>query len=189
VKLVNSTAKKADWLVGQARLSDADGMRIYEGLFVGAVANFEALVEDVFIAYLLDDGPRRRVRPRAKCRNTTDARSIVLGERDYVRWLPYSFSRKRAVAFLSEGRPFSKLSHQDEEFLGQCLTVRNAIAHRSETAVRKFRALMQGRLGLGPQEATPGSHLRSVFRVGPRQRRLENYLAEMARIARFLCLP
>jgi hypothetical protein len=111
----------------------------------------------------------------------------MLGGRAFVDWLPYNFTDKRAAAFFRGGYPFSNLVKADSKLLDRIILVRNAVAHQSRAARRRFEEEVIGTAPVLPIERTPGGYLRTVFRVAPDQTRYEDIANTCAMLARKLC--
>jgi hypothetical protein len=64
-------------------------------------------------------------------------------ETEYLTWLPPSVIFARAEKFFRFGRPFSRLAYRPQAVRGlqQLTIVRNAVAHPSQTAQRKFEQM------------------------------------------------
>ena len=115
------------------------------------------------------------------------ARDVVTGGKAYLSWFPYDWTEKRAQAFFSGGRPFTLLNAADKVFLQDLVTIRNAVAHQSSHALRKFEKRLISGTPLLPRERTPVGYLRSILRAAPVQTRYEQIAAECARVAYTLC--
>jgi hypothetical protein len=74
-----------------------------------------------------------------------------------------------AKRFLNDGKPFSEVDQTDRNILAQAVLVRNAIAHRSDAALLKFRKDVTGVGILPPQRQFPGTYLRRPYRAHPIQ--------------------
>jgi hypothetical protein len=111
----------------------------------------------------------------------------MLGGRAYVDWLPYHHTEKRAEAFFRSGLPFCSLEKNDKKQLEQIIVIRNAVAHQSRAALRKFENEVIGPAPLLPKERTPAGYLRSVFRTAPAQTRYEDIASTCALLARKVC--
>src|SRR5579859_135638 len=160
----------------------------YEGIFLRTVTSFEGLIEELFVGLLtgaITSG--RGVHPRVTFRSTAVARDVMLGGKAYVDWLPYHHTDNRACAFFRAGRPFSILNRTERKSLERMFIIRNAVAHQSRAARRKFEDEVIGAAPLLPSERTPAGFLRSVFRALPPQTQYEDIAATCALLARKLC--
>jgi hypothetical protein len=114
------------------------------------------------------------------------ARRIVTAGRKYVDWLPFDrHTEPRASAFLSGGRPFSKLENSDRRALDQLDVIRNALAHESSHSLRQFRRLYTEGKALPVDQLTPSGYLRGQHSIGTT--RFTNTLNEVAGIFGRLC--
>ena len=171
-------------LTAADHIARRDIEQVYAGLFIGAVTSFERFLEDLFLGLLVRSLiPGAGVRPRADFHSYRVARDIILGNRSYVDWLPYQWTEDRANAFFTRGRPFSGLTTQQRNSLKHCVTLRNALAHRSDHARQQFERELLGGAPLPLNERTPAGFLRSVFRVNPTQTRFQNLTSELHTIA------
>jgi hypothetical protein len=96
-------------------------------------------------------------------------------------------THKRALLYLKDGKPFSDIQKPERETMERITIIRNAIAHQSDHAIKKFNDKIVGTLPLLPQEKKPAGFLRSIFRAAPRQTRFEFYVTELGRIATSIC--
>lgn len=103
----------------------------------------------------------------------------------YLKWIPFSYTEKRAKIYLNGGRPFSELNRGDRSIIKTVTIIRNAIAHKGPHAVREFKSNVIGSTVLLRSEKRPAGFLRS--QVNPNRRRFEVYVIQLARIASELC--
>lgn len=165
-----------------------DASLFYEGIFLRTVTTFEGLLEDLFVGLLTGSViPGRNVRPRVTFKSHSVARKVVLGGRPYVDWLPYDHTEKRAEAFFRSGLPFCNLDKNDKKELGRIILIRNAVAHQSRAAIRRFESEVIGATPLLHTERTPAGYLRSIFRTAPTQTRYEEIANTCAMLARKVC--
>ena len=145
-------------------------------------------MEDLFVGLLAGGiNPGRNVQPRVTFNSHAVARGVMLGGRAYADWLPYNHTEKRADAFFRGGRPFSNLDRADKRALERVILIRNAVAHQSRAARKKFLEDVVGTTPLLANERTPAGYLRSVFRLTPAQTRYEEIASTCAMLARKLC--
>jgi hypothetical protein len=171
-----------------------DVQAVYEALFLRAVTSFEVFLEDQFIAIMSGHATyahRRRVSARMTAISRQALMDILLrGERggeQYMTWLPFSQTERRANTYLKDGKPFSELTDGDKSMIRTIATIRNAIAHRSAHATNEFRRTVIGSRSLLPSEKSPAGFLRSQARAAPIRNRFEVYVSELARMATALC--
>jgi hypothetical protein len=181
--------RKLEHLLDCGRVGRSDVALFYEGIFLRTVTSFEGLIEDLFVG-LLARGitPGANVYPRVRFRSHAVARDVMLGGRPYVDWLPYDCTEKWAKAFFRGGYPFCNLDKDDKSQLGRILLIRNAVAHQSRSARRKFDQGIISAAPLLPVERTPAGYLRSIFRVAPAQTRYEEIANTCTMLARKLCV-
>ncbi len=104
------------------------------------------------------------------------AHAVIRGGRKYADWLPLEKTKERAPVFLSRGRPFDRLRDVDIQVFQRMQIIRNAVAHRSHHAKRRFkRALIDGQ-GIPPTQQNPAGYLRGPHATG--QSRLSYLMAQ-----------
>jgi hypothetical protein len=81
--------------------------------------------------------------------------------------MPYKDCIEVATRFLNEAHPFSDVEEADKNILAQAVMVRNAIAHRSDVALTRFRQIVNGVPSLPRNRQYPGPYLRRSFRAHP----------------------
>ena len=158
-----------------------------EGLFIGAIVEFESFLELLFMGVVLRKTlyPGGTVTPRIDVRSQGVLEEVLLDGRRYVDWFPYSLTETRAKSYLRGGRPFSSLSISQKQSLERWLWIRNAVAHSGRHAQQVFEKNVIGTTPLPPRERTPAGFLRSEIRSGVT--RFEHTLDEMRGIAATLC--
>jgi len=192
LRALDATRRRVEQLFANGSVSRRDVERVYEALFLNAVALFEDFLETLFVGLLVDQqgltSGHADVNPRATVRSYVVARELVMGGRKYLNWLPYSETKDRARVFFTGGRPFMSLSQDLEEHLSTCCYIRNAIAHRSQHATDMFLEKVVGSKALAPRERKPAGYLRSIHIALPPPpfSRYEHHVGEVLRAARFL---
>lgn len=187
---LDQTRRKVESLFGGGALVRRDIQQVYAGLYLDAVTSFENLIEKLFIGLLAGNvtSTNAAVVPRVTFGSSIVTREIVFGGRNYVDWLPFDFTEKRAKAFFRNGMPFTSLVKSDKGEIDRFLAVRNAIAHRSTHSQHVFEQKVVGSTPTTQREKTPAGYLRSVFRVSPTQTRYESLVGDMATVAQKLCI-
>lgn len=166
-------------------ITQLDLNRVYAMATMEFVTYLERSLERLFTGIVMGRYVGAGCRPLVSIQSEVVARATFRGERRYVDWLPYRITRKRAAAFLSGGRPFDRVSSRDEKFLDHLLVVRNAIAHDSGHAHRRFRAEFTIGLALPPAQQRLAGYLQGQHAVG--QSRLQYLIAEGSRVVGDLC--
>lgn len=189
---LDHTRRNMEQLFSQGLLSRHDIESVYEGLFIRSVIAFEEFLDKLFIGIMLQKYAYQRnsgsqVLPRVRIASPLVLREILLNGRDYLDWLPYGKTEERAGIYLRGGRPFSELSTHDKDILKRVLFLRNAIAHSSSHAQRRFVAIVINTTPVISRERTPAGFLRSTIRINPVTTRFEVYLSDLGRMARTLC--
>lgn len=167
-------------------LRRADVHRAYAGAFVYFHLHLETAIDDLFMGYLMNrlDLTRGKVRPLVAIKSEMVARRVVRGERRFVDWLPYHYTRERAKMFLSGGGPFERLSGSQEAPLERVRVIRNAIAHASGHAQSQFEKTCLSGLALPPEQRRPAGFLRGQHAVG--QSRFDYHVAQAVSVMRHL---
>ncbi len=166
-----------------------DVQSVYEALFLRAVTSFEVFLEEQFVAIMRGRTAYdpRRVAVRMTTTSTQALMDILLRGDQYMTWLPFGQTERRASIYLKDGKPFSELTNSDKSMIRTITTIRNAIAHRSTHATDEFKKTVVGSRNLLPSEKSPAGFLRSQARAAPIRNRFEVYVSELARIAVALC--
>lgn len=194
-KLVSSlgrldyTRKRMEVLFQSNFIVTRDVHSVYEALFLRAITSFEVFLEEQFIAIMRGratyDPGRVTVRMTATSRQAL--MDILLRGEQYMTWLPFSQTERRANIYLRGGKPFSELTDGDKSMIRTITTIRNAIAHRSTHATEEFKRTVIGSRTLRPSEKTPAGFLRAQARAAPTRNFFEVYVSELGRIASVLC--
>ncbi len=186
---MEKTRKKMESLLVKRVIVRRDIEQVYEGLYMSSITSFENWMEGLFIGLLV--GRLKHcsslVATRVSFKSDRVAREVIFSDRNYVDWLPYRYTEKRASAFFRNGLPFTCLSKSDQKKLEILSYIRNAIAHKSAYSKNKFEHEVIGTIPVTQQERTPAGYLRGIFRITPSQTRYENLINEMAFIAKKLC--
>ena len=187
LRRLERTARKIERAFDDGSLTRTDLEALYEGLFIGAIVEFERFVSDLFTGILLRKVAYsgRRVTPRVELRSGVILTPLLNAGRQYVDWLPYHETERRAKTYLRGGRPFTEVAASEKKGMERWLWTRNAIAHASQHSDRVFQANVIAGTPLPPRERTPAGFLRSEIRIGVT--RFENILDEMRGVAATLC--
>ena len=162
------TRVRIEGLHHEARITRRDIERVYEALCMKAITTFETFLEELFHQVVLGQSnhPKRWVLPRADFRSRAALNKLVLGNNDYVDWLPYKRVEERAKVFLRSGRPFTEISDGQRTQVSDWHRLRNAIAHPGDPARTVFRTKVVGQRVLLNHEKTPAGFLRSPLQPG-----------------------
>ena len=196
------TRRKVEGLFAQSLVARRDVEHVYGSIFLAIVTSFEGLIEELFLGLLTRRySAPAGVHPRVIFRSDRVAREVVFEGRNYINWFPYNETEARAERFFRGGRPFKRqptagpgrgrasrmLNDADFTSMMRVWRTRNAIAHQSAFARRKFEEDVVGTTPLRPRERTPAGFLRSIIRVAPAQTRYEQIASELAAITYKLC--
>ena len=190
---LEKTRKRMESLLLKRIVVRRDIEQVYEGLYMSSITSFENWIEDLFIGLLVGRLKHcsAAVVPRVSFKSDHVAREVIFSDRNYVDWLPYRFTQKRANAFFRNGMPFTCLNKPenkpDLKKLQILFYIRNVVAHKSAYSKKKFEDEVIGSSPVPLQEHTPAGYLRGIFRITPTQTRYENFINEMASIAKKLC--
>lgn len=186
---LEKTRKKMEFLLSQSHIVPRDIEQVYKGLFLDIATSFERLIEELFFGLLTKklSHSSSSVTPHDIFKSNYWARIIVLGNQNYLDWLPYDKTEKRAETFFKKGVPFTKLDSTDKSTLHKFYYIRNAIAHKSKYSNKKFIKEVIGSEPFIQRDKTPARFLRNIFRINPSQTRYENIVTDIVVIARKLC--
>ena len=188
LRRLQRTGTRIEQVAQGGSLVRADLEALYEGLYIGAITNFEQFVADLFSGILLGQviyASRRRVVPRVDVKSSVVLTPLLNAGRPYVDWLPYRLTEERASTYFRGGRPFADVVPVEKQRMERWLWTRNAIAHASPHSNRVFVGQVIAGTPLPPRERTPAGFLRSEIRAGVT--RFENVLDEMRGVAATLC--
>ncbi len=168
-------------------LSTRDVTRTYEGAFLSFHTNLERHIERLFLALIMARVAPSGARTKSlvKIADHRVAHEVVSGDRPYADWLPLGKTKQRASVYLSQGKPFDRLQPVDIQVFERMQIIRNAVAHQSHHAKRRFKmALIDGQ-GLPPVEQNPAGYLRGRHTAG--QSRLSYLMAQGVDTLERLC--
>jgi hypothetical protein len=186
--ILEASRAKMENLFTAGHIAQTDIEQVYAGLFLNTFSEFEALIEDLFLGLLMSKlySKTYTIIKRARITPVTLTQEIVFNGRYYLDWLPYdNFTLPRAKRYFVNGEPFKQLDEIQKKSLTDYHMIRNAIAHKSDSAQKKFQNLISG-LTLYPHEKSPSGYLRSRPR-GTGQTQYEVAVIELEVIARKLC--
>ena len=175
LKNIEKTRSKTERLYQEGNLVRRDLELVYAGLYLDAITFFENFIEDLFVRLLVGTAihPSRLVVPKITFKSPDTCRNIVYGGESYVDWFPYYLTQRRAKVFFRKGLPFTALDNSDKKNIERMLCIRNAIAHKSRHARKKFDREVTNGLLLLPHEKTPAGYLRSNYAISPPQTQYE----------------
>ena len=188
---IDSTRERMDKLYTSKHIKRIDLDSVYEALFLRAVTSFEIFLEELFISTL--EGKKQYSKKRVSLNVAFTVKSrqalidLLLQGSNYMMWLPFPNTEKRAKIYLKDGRPFSELTDGDKSLIKTITITRNAIAHKSPYALNEFQRIVIGSRSLLPGEKNPAGFLRSNTTSSPPTNIFEIYVGELGRLASFLC--
>jgi hypothetical protein len=184
-QMASSFRKEIEGLrsVGNSRVSGLDVQhRLLESVFLNGVTEFESFLERVFFAAVSRDIRPGTTSPIVGLHDPQTARGLVLRPYEsYLTWLPIAKTIERAEQYLSGGVPFDRLGSRQsvKQRLSVALAVRNAVAHKGDSARTKFRSATAGNY------TTPGEYL--AARSGTTTM-CDAFLLDFARFGYALCV-
>jgi hypothetical protein len=182
---LEATRIKLESLLLKDKVSRRDIEHIYGALFLSAVTAFEGMLEVLFMKLLTRRLKHpRRIRALVEFESDIIARRVVFGGRSYVDWLPYEQTTGRAKLFFASGRPFTHLEKPEKKSVEAWCAIRNALAHQSRFAQRRFHELIVAPRTLLPREKRPSSFLRSLHSTAPSVTQYEQIVGEMVSVAK-----
>ena len=188
-KNLEFTRNKIESLRSQKIIARRDVEEVYSALFLNLATSFEDFLENLFLGLLIENNyvtRTKKVKPKIYFKSMKIARNIVIKD-NYYNWLPYESTKKRANHFFKKGLPFTA-SSIDESMIDRMYYTRNAVAHKSLYAQKKFEEKVIGATNLLPREKRVPCYLRSSGRiVSDPQTRYENFVINILDIAKILC--
>lgn len=187
---LENTRSRIEALLVSGHISTSDVESVYSGLYLSLFTEFEGTIENLFLGLLSGKyySKTLNIQCALKIKPTRMTQDVVFGGRAYVDWVPYSeYTVPRAKRFFLNGEPFTLIDRNQRSNLDDYCTIRNAIAHKSDTAHNKFQLMIQG-LPLLPQERTPAGYLRSKPSPPSPQTQFEIASLELENIIQILCL-
>ena len=172
---------------GQVGLNDIE--QVYSGLYLDIFTEFEITIENLFLGLLSGSLYSRKnlIERKAKIQPVSMTRAIVFGDRAYLDWLPYRDKTiERAEVYFVDGKPFTLLTSTQKSNLDEYGIIRNALAHKSDSAKKRFQKLING-LSLLPREKSPTGFLRSRPYSASTQTQYEITVWELIDMIKNLC--
>ncbi len=183
LKRLRDCCARVDGLYGVGSVAVSDCELIYESAFLNAVARFEGLLND-----LLEEFVCGRASGKVGCftlvspRSRSTFRKLATGGRAYVELMPFKTCIEVSGRFLNDSKPFRDIDPGDQDLLHKAVLIRNAIAHRSDVALLKFRRDVTGVTGLPAHRRFPGPYLRRNYRAAPVQTWNDLYLDTLEKV-------
>jgi hypothetical protein len=161
-----------------SRVGVTDVELVYASSFLSICCQWEGLLESSLLEVVVGSPSAKPGRGRlATFRGRRHLRDVLLyPNKDYIGLETLKRAIGLATLFVPNGKPFSEVSEANQTYLHQAVVVRNAIAHQSDFAIKKFRASVPGVASLPTSKRTPGAFLRHEFRQDPTQTRFELYV-------------
>jgi hypothetical protein len=132
------------------------------------MARFENVLNMLLEEFVCGSASRRKGHfALVNARSRLAFRQIMNAGRPYIDLMPYKECVVVATRFLNDAHPFSDVDDSDRNILAQAVLVRNAIAHRSDAALKRFRQQVNGVPSLPRHRQYPGPYLRRFYRANP----------------------
>lgn len=159
------------------RLKVTDIEMMYCSGFLSVCSQWEALLEEILYEVVCgEESKTSRNRRHVTFKNRRYLEKMLLfPNKGYLSIPNLTRAQELAELFINEGRPISAVSENNRKLLKEATQIRNAIAHDSSFAKKKFREGVPGVSALPRQKRSPGAFLRHIFRQQPNQRRYELY--------------
>lgn len=166
---------------------------IVELAFLRSFLAWESFLEESFILHMLGKQPKKGKPPHRYVMppNRKAAFTLTAEGRGYAKWEVASEVATRATRFFRDGRPYTAPLRAAQTKLDEARTLRNAVAHRSETAQKNFETLARNELGGSlPPGMTVGGFLNMSRPASvPPQSFLEHYLDSLQLVAETIVRP
>jgi len=166
---------------------------IIELAFLRGFLAWESFLEESFILHMLGKQPRRGKPPHRYVLppNRKAAFELSADGRRYANWEVASDVAGRATRFFRDGRPYTGPLRAMQNTLDHARTLRNAVAHRSETAQKNFEGLARNELGGAlPPGLSVGGFLNTIKPASaPPESFLEYYLGTLQLTAEQIIRP
>jgi hypothetical protein len=156
--------------------------RMLESIFLNGMTEFESFLEDIFLAAVCRQIRPGKTKTRVAFPDVDTARALLLRPNDsYLAWLPIHHSLDRAGQFLHDGAPFSRIGSRSwaTDRLNVASAVRNAVAHKSSSARKRFEDATSARYD------SPGEYLAAQLGEGSV---CDGFLADFVRFGQALCV-
>lgn len=187
--ILDSTRSKMEALLAAGNIGISDIEQVYAGLYLDIFTDFEAMIEDLFIGLLSGQlySQTHTVSRNVKVKPASMAQKVLFADRTYLDWLPYNERTiPRAKLYFDNGMPFTVLNATDTSKLSEYYTIRNALAHKSNSALKKFQNIISS-FALLPHEKFPSGYLRSKPYSPSTQTQYQIAVLELEGIAKRLC--
>lgn len=156
---------------------------IVEASFLASYSAFESFVEDLFFRALLGTSGIVGVSPRVTFLSRDDAERLIVGDRDFIKWLPLKSGVEALSArVLRDGVPFERLARADSERskLEEARKLRNGVAHESGKARKDLESIVAK---MPPGHRTVAGYLNSTVQ---RAKRFEVHMDNFEAVGRCL---
>ena len=183
VRRVKGCCYRVEKLLVARRLAITDCELIYESAFLSAVARFEGLLNQLLVEFICGKASRKAGQYTLLVPRTRQAFTEILSAgRSYVDLMPYKDCVEISKRFLNDGHPFSDVDPMDRNILANIMLIRNAIAHKSNSALSGFRKDVPGVAYLPPAKQFPGAYLRVTYRAVPPETWSELYFNTLEKV-------
>lgn len=173
--------RRIEAVVLNGGITALDAEQAYRGAFLSFHSHVENTIEYLFMGLIRGRVDHRLagVRPLIHVRSDRVATKVVFEGRKYADWLPYNrHTHDRAKIYFASGKPFTLLSKEDRKALDNLTVLRNALAHESSQALRRFHEEFTAGKALPADQRRPAGYLRGFHAVD--QTRFEFLTAQVA---------
>lgn len=182
LKKLEVTRLRIEQIHNSGQLFKRDIEFVYESLFLKSLVNLESLLEELFVGILYKKYGTKKKYNNYSFESRKKILDILLFDRNFLEWLPYSKMKARAELYFCNGKPFSNLNDRQLSFLKKSMVIRNAIAHKSKYSNEKFKSQILKAEAMPIGIKTPAQYLRYEFRTSPSKIKYEVYMSELAQI-------
>ncbi|PZV25701.1 MAG: hypothetical protein DCF12_13395 [Snowella sp.] len=114
---------KMEGLLASQNIGETDILFIYDGLFLSLFTDFEKFLEDLFFGLIQGliyiEGTNINSIRKVKISPQQQIELVILSGKDYLDWLPYNTTKKRAEIFFHNGYPFTRLDDNQIRVMGE----------------------------------------------------------------------
>lgn len=140
-----------------ARLSAGQMHLLTEAILARAFSHYEVLLEETFILYTRGKKTRggNKVKTFINPKNASHARDILKAGMTFLDWNSADKIITRCETYLGDDNPIHLAVSTHRDRLENIRKTRNAIAHKSVEADRKYRIVIRNELGTLPLSDVP----------------------------------
>ena len=123
-------------------LDENEYLETLSGPIMSYFNNFELYIEKLFLGLITSEigmaSPIAVKFTLTGADKESDCRDILAGQSNYIAWMPYDGTLALSKKVFAQDSPFVNLTQSDKDNLSKIYMARNAIAHGSKYALKKF---------------------------------------------------